>query len=105
MRLAVPYLLFLLLASSLALSSGSLAYAAFAGLQIFFWLLALAALRCKIPVLYRVADLASALLVLNAASVAGLYKFLFTRGPLWKIWNSNTLAAKTANAEGSTKPL
>jgi cellulose synthase/poly-beta-1,6-N-acetylglucosamine synthase-like glycosyltransferase len=105
MRLAVPYLLLLVLVSSLALSRSSLIYAAFAGLQIFCWLLALATLRCKIPVLHRVADLASALLVLNAASVAGLYKFLFTRGPLWKIWTSNEPAAKSVTAEGSTEPL
>jgi hypothetical protein len=27
--------------------------------------------------------------VLNAAAIAGFYQFLFTRGPLWKIWNSS----------------
>jgi poly-beta-1,6-N-acetyl-D-glucosamine synthase len=105
MRLAVPYLLLLLLVSSLVLSSGSSAYAAFALLQIFCWLLALASLRYRIPVLHCVADLAGVLLVLNAASVAGLYKFVFTRGPLWKIWTSSELATKAANSERSTKPL
>lgn len=99
MRLVVPYLLVLLLGSALALSSSSLLYATFAFLQIFFWVLAFAALRYRIPVLHRVADLASALLVLNAAAVAGFYKFLFTRGPLWKIWTSNEPAAKTALSE------
>lgn len=99
MRLVVPYLLVLLLGSALALSSSSLLYATFAFLQIFFWVLALAALRYRIPVLHRVADLASALLVLNAAAVAGLCKFLFTRGPLWKIWTSNEPATKTALSE------
>jgi hypothetical protein len=52
-----------------------------------FWLAAVLALRIKIPVIHRIAAPASALLVLNVAAVAGLYKFLFTAGPLWKIWS------------------
>ena len=96
MRLVVPYLMVLLLISTLALSRGSLLYAAFAGFQIVSWTVAIAALRYKIPLLHRVAAPASALFVLMAAAVAGLYRFLFTRGPLWKIWNSNTPAASTA---------
>jgi hypothetical protein len=52
-----------------------------------FWLSALASLRVKLPVIHRFAAAASALLVLNAAAIAGLYKFLFTTGPLWKIWS------------------
>jgi cellulose synthase/poly-beta-1,6-N-acetylglucosamine synthase-like glycosyltransferase len=99
MRLAVPYLLVLLLVSALALSGSSLTYAAFAFLQILCWIVALAALRCRIPMLQRVAVLASALLVLNVAAVAGLYTFLFTRGPLWKIWTSNEPVAKAALSE------
>jgi cellulose synthase/poly-beta-1,6-N-acetylglucosamine synthase-like glycosyltransferase len=89
MRLVVPYLLILLFVSTLALSRSSLPYMAFAVLQIFGWLLAIAGLRYKIPVLHRIAAPASALLVLKAAAVAGLYRFLFTRGPLWKIWTSH----------------
>jgi hypothetical protein len=46
-------------------------------------------LRSRVAWLNRIAAPASALLVLKAAAVVGLYKFLFTRGPLWKIWNSN----------------
>jgi len=41
-------------------------------------------------------DRASALLLLKVAAVVGLYRFLFTRGPLWKIWNSNKPAVETA---------
>jgi cellulose synthase/poly-beta-1,6-N-acetylglucosamine synthase-like glycosyltransferase len=89
MRLIVPYLLVLLLVSSLALSAGSLAYTVFAALQIFGWLLAIAGLRSRVAWLNRIAAPASALLVLKAAAVVGLYRFLFTRGPLWKIWNSS----------------
>jgi cellulose synthase/poly-beta-1,6-N-acetylglucosamine synthase-like glycosyltransferase len=97
MRLIVPYLMVLLLFSTLELSRGSLIYAAFAGFQIFSWAVAIAALRIRIPLLHRVAAPASAMLVLMAAAIAGFYRFLFTRGPLWKIWNSNTTAANTAN--------
>jgi hypothetical protein len=85
--------------STLALSSGSRLYAAFAVLQIAGWLVALAGLYYKIPVLYRIAAPASALLVLKAAAVAGLYRFLFTRGPLWKIWNSNERGERVITAE------
>ena len=85
MRLVAPYFLVSLLVSSLALSGGSPAYAAFAAVQILAWAVAIVGLRYRIPLLYRLAAPASALLVLNAAAVVGLYKFLFTQGPLWKI--------------------
>jgi len=101
MRLAVPYLMIALLVTSMALSRGSQIFATFAALQIIFWAVSLSGLQNRVPVLNRIAAPASALLVLNAAAVAGLYKFLFTRGPLWKIWtsrgsgaNSDTLEAK-----------
>ena len=96
-RLAVPYLLVLLLVSSLALSAGSRVYAVFAALQVFGWAFSIAGLRSRIAWLNRIAAPASALLVLNAAAVAGLYRFLVTRGPLWKIWNP-----RDAEAGGST---
>jgi cellulose synthase/poly-beta-1,6-N-acetylglucosamine synthase-like glycosyltransferase len=109
MRLVVPYLLVLLLISTLALSGGSLLYATFAALQIFCWTVALAGLRYSIPMLHRLAAPASALLVLQAAAVVGLYRFLFTRGPLWKIWTlqepeERTTTPETANSV-SPKPL
>ncbi|MGA2831634.1 MAG: glycosyltransferase family 2 protein [Terracidiphilus sp.] len=89
MRLVAPYLLILLFISTLALSGGSLFFAAFAALQIFGLIIAIAGLHYRIPVLHRVAAPASAMLVLKAAAVVGLYRFIFTRGPLWKIWTSN----------------
>jgi poly-beta-1,6-N-acetyl-D-glucosamine synthase len=89
-RLVVPYLMVLLLVSSLALSAGSRVYAAFAALQLCGWALSIAGLHSRIALLNRIAAPASALLVLNAAAVVGLYKFLATRGPLWKIWNSSS---------------
>jgi len=87
-RLIAPYLMISLLVSTLALSAAAPFYAAFTGLQIIFWALAAASLSGKIPVLHRAAAPAGAMLVLLAAAVAGLYKFLFTREELWKIWNS-----------------
>lgn len=88
MRLVVPYLLILLFVSTLALSRNSLFYALLSVLQIAGWLVAIAGLRYRIPILHRIAAPASALLALKAAAVVGLYRFLFTRGPLWKIWTS-----------------
>jgi cellulose synthase/poly-beta-1,6-N-acetylglucosamine synthase-like glycosyltransferase len=99
MRLAVPYLLALLLVSSLVLGTGSRVYAAFAALQVLCWALSVAGLLSSIGWLNRIAAPASALLVLNTAAVAGLYKFITTRGPLWKIWNPNGPAAKDSAAE------
>lgn len=99
MRLVVPYMLVLLLISSLMLAKGSLFFAGFALLQVLGWILASAGLRMSIPVLGRLAAPAGALLVLNLAAVVGLYKFLFTRGPLSKIWTSGA-PAKIATAVG-----
>ena len=89
MRLIVPYLLVFLLISAVFLSAGSQLYAAFAALQILGWSFAVVGLRYQIPVLRCIAAPVTTLLVLNAAAIAGLYKFLFARGPLWKIWNSS----------------
>jgi glycosyltransferase involved in cell wall biosynthesis len=87
LRLAVPYFFLAMLAIACVLAVHSPWWTAIAAMQLAFWLIALLALRVRIPVLYRVANPASALLVLNAAAVAGLYRALFTPGPLWKIWS------------------
>jgi cellulose synthase/poly-beta-1,6-N-acetylglucosamine synthase-like glycosyltransferase len=87
LRLAVPYFFVLMLISASWLGLDSPAWRLVALAQWVFWLSALASLRVKLPVIHRFAAAASALLVLNAAAIAGLYKFLFTTGPLWKIWS------------------
>jgi len=87
MRLAVPYLFVLLLVSALALSSISPIYAVFAAVQTVGLAVAIVGLRYRIPVLHSLAAPASAMLLLNAAAVVGLHRFLFSRGPLWKIWD------------------
>jgi cellulose synthase/poly-beta-1,6-N-acetylglucosamine synthase-like glycosyltransferase len=94
MRLIVPYFLVLLLASTLALSGGSRVYAAFAVFQVFGWVLAIAGLGSRIALFNRIVAPASALLVLNTAAAVGFYRFLFTRGPLWKIWISSNPETK-----------
>jgi cellulose synthase/poly-beta-1,6-N-acetylglucosamine synthase-like glycosyltransferase len=114
MRLFAPYLLVLLLASALALSGGSAICAALASFQAVALVLAIVGLRYRIPVLHRLAAPASALLVLNAAAIVGLYRFLFTRGSLWKIWKTSPAIASQpvivsaqnsiAFAEGEGKP-
>ena len=105
MRLAVPYLFVLLLASSLVLSRISPMYAVFAAVQTLGFAIAIVGLRYRIPGLHRFVAPASALLLLNAAAVVGLHRFLFTRGPLWKIWNaSQPRTAAAAERKGMTAP-
>lgn len=93
MRLVVPYLLILLLVSSAVLSTQSRVFAVIAAVEAIGLMGALLSLRVQIPVLGRVLSPLTSLLVLNAAAVAGLSTFLFTRGPLWKIWNSDRTLA------------
>jgi cellulose synthase/poly-beta-1,6-N-acetylglucosamine synthase-like glycosyltransferase len=93
MRLLVPILLVILLASSALLANHSLLYTGALASQIGFYLLAALGGARSIPILTRIAAPASAFCMLNAAVVVGFYKFLFTRGPLWKIWTSGALAS------------
>jgi cellulose synthase/poly-beta-1,6-N-acetylglucosamine synthase-like glycosyltransferase len=87
LRLVVPYLFILLLVSATLLGLDSRGWSVLALMQWGFWLIATIGLWVRIPVLHKIATPAGALLVLNAAAVAGLYKFCFTSGPLWKIWS------------------
>ncbi len=95
LRLVVPYFFVLLLVSSTWLGVDSTNWRVAAALQWTFWLAALLALRVHIPLVHRFAAAVSAMLVLNVAAVAGLYKFLFTVGPLWKIWSVGGNAAES----------
>ncbi|MGD0730476.1 MAG: glycosyltransferase family 2 protein [Terracidiphilus sp.] len=108
-RLIAPYLLITLLVAMLGLSAASPIYAVLAALQIFSLVLAFAGMRTRVPLLHRIAAPASALLLLNAAAVVGLYKFLTTRGPLWKLWNSTeplaTGATRETHGVASTEPV
>jgi glycosyltransferase involved in cell wall biosynthesis len=87
LRLVVPYFFALSLVSSTWSGVDSTGWRVVAVLQWIFWLAAALALKVRILLVHRLASAGSALLVLNVAAVAGLYKFLFTAGPLWKIWS------------------
>ena len=104
LRLVVPYALLAMVLSAAVLAPTHPVWAVIAGLQATLWLLAVLSLRWHIPVLHRVLGPASALLLLNAAAVAGLYRFLFTSGPLWKMWRpaSNALAENQAALWGGS---
>jgi len=91
LRLIVPYLMALLLLAALTISPAFGLYKLIATVQVLTLGLALAGLRFRIPGLYVLCAPASALLVLNAAAVVGLCRFLFTRGPLWKIWTTGNV--------------
>lgn len=99
MRLLVPILLVLVLVTSTFLAGRSLLYAGALAVQIAFYALAVLGAGRGIPVLMRLAGPASAFCMLNAAVVVGFYKFLFTRGPLWKIWTSETPAALATDGQ------
>ena len=101
MRLLVPLLLVILLASSALLANHSRLYAGALASQIVFYILAVLGSARNIPILTRLAAPASAFCMLNAAVVVGFYKFLFTRGPLWKIWTSGVPASFAADGQES----
>ncbi len=88
LRLFVPYLCLSALLASILLAGGSRFYAALAGIQLLVLLIALISLRSKIPFISRIGAPIGALLMLNTAAVVGLYKFLSTRGSLWRIWEA-----------------
>jgi glycosyltransferase involved in cell wall biosynthesis len=90
LRLLVPYCFISLLLSAASLGGHSAAYLDFAFMQAAFWLMAATSLKVSVPFLQRLTAPAGALLILNAAAIAGFFVFLFTRGPLWKIWTPTT---------------
>ncbi|WP_260703642.1 glycosyltransferase [Edaphobacter flagellatus] len=99
MRLVVPYFFLLLLLSATWLGVDDTAWRVVAAAQWAFWLAALASLRVHVPIVHRFVAAGGALLVLNLAAVVGLYKFLFTSGPLWKIWSPASSARSVARLE------
>ena len=99
LRLVVPILLVILLISSALLANRSLLYAGALAAQIVLYVLAALGAGRGIPVLMRIAGPASAFCMLNAAVVVGFYKFLFTQGPLWKIWTSAAPASVATDGQ------
>jgi len=99
LRLLAPILLGILLISSAWLANRSWLYAGACAAQIAFYVLAALGTGRSIPILARITAPASAFCMLNAAVVIGFYKFLFTRGPLWKIWTSGASASFAAEGQ------
>jgi cellulose synthase/poly-beta-1,6-N-acetylglucosamine synthase-like glycosyltransferase len=102
LRLLVPALLLILLISSSLLAKRSFLYAGVLGAQLGLYSLAALGVGRGIPLLARIAAPASAFCMMNAAVVVGFYKFLFTRGPLWKIWTSPPSASIATDDEMRT---
>src|SRR3984893_12176422 len=102
LRLLVPALLMIAFCSSAALSIGSRMYAATFIAQVLLYLLAAFGAVRGIPIISQLAGTARAFCVLNLAVIVGFYRFLFTRGPLWKIWiptiPSTQIASQDANS-------
>ena len=102
LRLLVPILLVILLMSSALLANRSLLYAGALAAQIVLYVLAALGAGRGTPALMRIAGPASAFCMLNAAVVVGFYKFLFTQGPLWKIWTSAAPASVATDGKQLT---
>lgn len=94
MRLVVPYALLLMLLSASVLATTSPFWMLIAVAEWCALAVALLSLRIRVPLLGRIGSPLGALLVLNAAAVVALYKFAFTRGPLWHIWSPTASPAK-----------
>jgi hypothetical protein len=90
-----------MLGTSAYLAVSSVTYGVICTLQVALYLLALVGSGRGIPGLRKVAGAANAFCMLNVAAVVGFYKFMFTHGPLWKIWSAPGQGA-TAESEERT---
>lgn len=101
LRLVMPYCFITLLISSMALAIHHKEWIAFAAAQWSFWTMACIGTRLRIPGIFRLSSAAGAFLVVNAAAVVGLYRFLFTAGPLLNIWTTSDKALPPAPKKAS----
>ena len=85
LRLVVPALLLVTLLASYLLRAAPI-YRWMWIAQLLFYAIAAFGLIWDIPVLRRVTGAASAFVLLNAAAMLGLFKFLALRQNLWRIW-------------------
>jgi poly-beta-1,6-N-acetyl-D-glucosamine synthase len=104
-RLLVPGLLIVAFFSSAILSIGSRMYAATFIAQVLLYVLAAVGAVRGIPFISKLAGAARAFCVLNLAVILGFYRFLFTRGPLWKIWIPTTPSTKVASPDANKGDL
>jgi cellulose synthase/poly-beta-1,6-N-acetylglucosamine synthase-like glycosyltransferase len=103
-RLLVPALLIVAFFSSAILSVYSRIYAAAFIAQVLLYLLAAVGAVRGIPFISKVAGAARAFCVLNLAVIVGFYRFLFTRGPLWKIWIPTSPSTQIASPDVNRDP-
>lgn len=102
LRLIVPYAFLAMLLCATLLGPTSKFWLTVACMQWGVACIALLSLKVRMPLLIRrITSPLGALLVLNAAAVVAVFKFLFVRGPLWKIW-SPTAAPMSARAQRIT---
>lgn len=85
LRLLVPFLLPLLFVLNCALHTRQPFSALLLG-QAMFYQVAILGLISDIPMLRKVTGPAGAFVMLNAAAVVALFKYLFARGPLLNLW-------------------
>jgi cellulose synthase/poly-beta-1,6-N-acetylglucosamine synthase-like glycosyltransferase len=104
LRLLVPALLIIAFCSSAILSVCSRIYAAAFIAQVLLYLLAAVGAVRGIPFISKLAGAARAFCVLNLAVIVGFYRFLFTRGPLWKIWIPTSPSTQIASPDVNRDP-
>jgi cellulose synthase/poly-beta-1,6-N-acetylglucosamine synthase-like glycosyltransferase len=105
LRLLVPALLGILLATSTMLAIRSRLYGALLATQLLLYMSAALGARCGLPIVVRIAGAARAFCLMNVAVVVGFYKFLSTRGPLWNIWIPTDPSYAATSDENIEAPL
>jgi len=105
LRLLVPVLLVILLATSSMLAIRSLLYGALLATQLILYTSAALGRRCALPIVVRIAGAARAFCLMNVAVVMGFYSFLFTKGPLWSIWIPTAPSCEATSDENFEAPL
>ena len=86
-RLLVPYALMMMLVTAWILGEFSTVWLAIAALQTAFWAVALLGLAIRIPLVHRIGRSGGGASRAECSAVAGLFRFAFTGGPLWKTWS------------------
>lgn len=103
LRLFVPVLLVVMLGTSATLAFHSGTYAIAFVLQVLLYLIGSVGAWRGLPVAVRLGGAARAFCMVNVAVVVGFYKFVSSRGPLWKIWIPTVpIAGTTSNNEDAT---
>jgi len=87
LRLVIPLLLVVVLVTSSMLAGRARFYEAVLAAQLILYTFAVLGEWRGLASLAKISGATRAFLIMNAAVIVGFCKFLFTDGPLWKIWN------------------